>query len=96
MNRSRLAMNTASDRTPMTAVRPAPSSARSGTRTSSKISRPVPPARTPIAGSGSTLMPAVLDSTTNSAGPWPSRSAATMNSSPSLARGTSDLTPSIM
>ena len=51
-------------------------------------------ARTPMPGSGSTEMPAVRDSTMNSAGPALSSVAAMTNSSASDARGTSDLTPS--
>ena len=51
-------------------------------------------ARRPIAGSASTERPSAPDSTTNSAGPMPSASAATTKSSHSLARASSDLTPS--
>ncbi len=49
----------------------------------SRISRPVPAARRPIAGSGSTSGRPSPDSTMNSDGPRSSSSAATMNSSPS-------------
>ena len=50
--------------------------------------------RRPIAGSSSTERPLAPDSTTNSAGPMPSASAATTNSSHSAARASSDLAPS--
>ena len=50
--------------------------------------------RRPIAGSSSIESPLVPDSTTNSAGPMPSASAATRKSSHSVARAISDLAPS--
>ena len=73
---------------------PPPSSALAGSDTSSSTSRPVAAARSPIAGSASTDTRRARDSTRNSAGPRPSRSAATTNSSAFAARGTSDFTPS--
>ena len=49
--------------------------------------------RRPIAGSASTESPLAPDSTTKSAGPMPSASAAITNSSQSAARASSDLVP---
>ena len=49
--------------------------------------------RSPIAGSSSTVRPEVPDSITKSAGPMPSASAATMKSSHSVGRASSDLVP---
>ncbi len=61
--------------------------------TSSSSRRPVAAGRRPIAGSSSTARPLAPDSITNSAGPMPSASAATTNSSHSSARASSDLAP---
>ena len=55
---------------------------------------PVAAGRRPIAGSSSIESPLVPDSTTKSAGPMPSASAATTKSSHSVARAISDLAPS--
>ena len=60
---------------------------RPGTRAPSISRRPVAAGRRPIAGSSSIARPSVPDSTTKSAGPMPSASAATRNSSHSRGPG---------
>ena len=78
-----------------TAGSPSPNSAPAGSLTLAKIRLPVAAARIPMAGSGSTLIPPEsLTRPRTAPGPWPSSSAATRNSSPSAARGTSVLVPS--
>ena len=74
---------------------PSPSSAPAGSDTDSNCSEPVAAARIAhrrLGRDGDARRSS--DSTTNSAGPVPSSSAATTNSSESAARGTSDFVPS--